>query len=474
MERIKLLLSNFIIYGVGGIMNKIIPFLMLPIVTRMLPETAYFGMNDLSNTFVSFGATFCILGMYDTMFRMFFDNHEQEYKIRICSDACFFVVLLSAVICTVLFCFRRQIALLYFGDEAYVILTDISIASVFAHAVNQMVAGPTRIQNKRNIFLIVHLISPLVSYGIAVVLLDRQLYLYALPIGALVSCCISISVFVILNYRWFSFSRVKFNDYGKMLKFALPIVPGFLCYWVFNCTDRLMIARMLGADAAGIYAVASKMGQISQFLYTAFAGGWQYFSFVTMKDKDQIELISFIFEYLAVLSCCFCIVMAAASEFVFHLFFQGEYTKGAFIAPYLFLSPLLMMLYQTANSQLLIIKKTWPETVILGIGAMMNIITNAVLIPEMGLEGAALGTIAGYVSAIMILIIVLYRWRLIRLSSRFFQTVMLLVLYMLIWRGVFFQNQSKWFAGILILFVYLFLYRRDIQLLIQRLWKGAV
>lgn len=104
----------------------------------------------------------------------------------------------------------------------------------------------------------------------------------------------------------------------------------------------------------------------------------------------------------------------------------------------------------------------------------MNIITNAVLIPEMGLEGAALGTIAGYVSAIMILIIVLYRWRLIRLSSRFFQTVMLLVLYMLIWRGVFFQNQSKWFAGILILFVYLFLYRRDIQLLIQRLWKGAV
>ena len=40
----------------------------------------------------------------------------------------------------------------------------------------------------------------------------------------------------------------------------------------------------------------------SQMIYMAFAGGWQYFAFSTMKDKNQVESNSFIFEILGVIS----------------------------------------------------------------------------------------------------------------------------------------------------------------------------
>ena len=50
-----------------------------------------------------------------------------------------------------------------------------------------------------------------------------------------------------------------------------------------------MITNMLGIDAAGLYAVGSKLGMASQLIYMAFAGGWQYFAFSTMKEKDQVD-----------------------------------------------------------------------------------------------------------------------------------------------------------------------------------------
>ena len=50
MNKLKLFLENFIVYGLGGIISKIIPVIMIPIVTRIMPTSEYYGINDLSNT----------------------------------------------------------------------------------------------------------------------------------------------------------------------------------------------------------------------------------------------------------------------------------------------------------------------------------------------------------------------------------------------------------------------------------------
>lgn len=472
MNRFRLLISNFVVYGIGGIINKIIPFLMLPIITHLLPEASYFGLSDLSNTFVAFGATFCILGMYDTMFRLFFDNDDEQYKIKICSNAFFFVLFLSIIIIGILFFFKQKIAIWYFGNKKYVLLVEISIMTIFSNAVSQILAGPTRIQNKRKVFLVTNTVAPIVSYTIAFGLLKMGIYLYALPMGALISSCITLLIFGILNYKWFSIKKICFKDYGKMLKFALPIVPCFLSYWVFNSTDRVMIARIMGAEANGIYAAASKIGQISQLLYVAFSGGWQYFSFATMKDQDQVELISHVFEYLTVLSCAAGVFMSLGSELIFNILFTEEYLEGASIAPFLFLTSLMLMIYQTANSQFLIIKKTWPETIILGLGAIANIAVNALLIPRIGLEGAALGTIAGYLLSIAIIVAVLKRLKLLKTSWRLCLVTIVFVVYIIFWRNVTINELCKAAVAIILILFYLFLYIDEIRHLCSNVRAG--
>jgi len=46
VNKLKLFVENFLVYGLGGIISKMIPLIMVPIVTRIMPTTDYFGIRN--------------------------------------------------------------------------------------------------------------------------------------------------------------------------------------------------------------------------------------------------------------------------------------------------------------------------------------------------------------------------------------------------------------------------------------------
>ena len=63
MEKFKLFISNFLIYGFGSIISSVIPLIMLPVITRLMPDSFYYGLSDISNTIVQFGTALAVMGM---------------------------------------------------------------------------------------------------------------------------------------------------------------------------------------------------------------------------------------------------------------------------------------------------------------------------------------------------------------------------------------------------------------------------
>lgn len=86
-SKFSLFIENFVVYGIGGVISKVIPLIMVPIVTRLMPDSSYYGISDLSNTVLSFGSALAVMGMYDAMYRMFFEKDDENYKKEICSTA---------------------------------------------------------------------------------------------------------------------------------------------------------------------------------------------------------------------------------------------------------------------------------------------------------------------------------------------------------------------------------------------------
>ena len=153
-----------------------------------------------------------------------------------------------------------------------------------------------------------------------------------------------------------------------------------------------------------------------------------------MKEENQVENNSKVFEYLGCISFVATMFICAVARPLFNVLFSEAYHRAFIVSPYLFLAPLLQMLFQVACNQFLVIKKTWPNMFILSFGAVANIALNFLLIPIIGIEGASIATMIGYAISDIVCVLVLKRMNLIVLSNRFILSLCLFIASFFFWR----------------------------------------
>ena len=472
MNKARLFLSNFIIYGLCGVLPKLISFVMVPIMTHLMPDTSYYGISDMANTLESVASAVAVLGMYDAMYRLFFDDRDIEYQKKICSTTLFFTISLSIVVAIAMVVFRSFLSASFFKDEKYILLVLLTTISTVIGSTNSIIAAPTRMQNQRGRYLVIQFLSSFVAYPIAIFLLMRGHYTTALIISGIFTRLFLEITYFIVNRKWFHAGYVDFKLLKPLLSIALPIFPVFIVYWVFNSCDRLMITSSLGLGESGIYAVGAKLGSISGIIHLAFSGGWQFFAFSTMNEEDQVKNNSVMFEYLGIVSFIGTMFICSIAYPFYKLLFKPEYLKGYIVSPYLFLAPLILMLYQVLNSQFVIIKKTWPNLLIVSFGAVFNVFFNWVLIPVIGIEGAAISTLAGYLITVIICTVVLHKMKLFVFSGRFLVSCVIIIGYFVFWRISFSQKIMIGFPlAIIGSACMVFFYKDDLKKLVYKILK---
>ncbi|PZC51841.1 MULTISPECIES: lipopolysaccharide biosynthesis protein [unclassified Mesotoga] len=473
MSRARLFIENFLVYGMTGIIGKAIPVVMVPIVTRLIPDTAIYGVSDLLHVLVSFGSAFAVLGMYDAMFRVFFDDDTHDHRLAVCSSALSVVAISSIITGAVVIIFSKSFSNLLFTTDEYYIWVILMGVQITLGALDSVIAAPTRMQNKRRVYVVLSVVTPLVSYGISIPLIVFVDPLFGLIMGGFASVVSKLFIFWLLNGKWFRFRFANRALALEMLKIGLPLMPTFLIYWIFNSFDRVMISNILGTSQNGIYAVGAKVASVSQLISAGFSGGWAYFTFSTMKDKDHSSMISKIYEYLGVISFAITIAIIPFFPILFRLFFAGDYVLGYQVAPYLFLSPLLLMLFQTSGSQLLVIKRSYWVTISLVIGAGLNVLLNYLLIPVLGIEGASIATLIGYSSSVVIMAVITTKMNLLKIQRRFVVSASITALFFVLSKLLLNKTLLPWLVvSLLSMGLILFLYREEMQGLIGRAKRG--
>lgn len=463
-SRLKLFLENMLCYGGISMLSKALPFITLPIITKLIPDSSNYGIFDMFNLINSFGVSIAILGMYDAVFREYFEEKDNvEYKKKVTSTGLNIVIISGIIVMCFLIIFSNKLSILLFGIEKYSNLIKISGFSVLVGASSVLVGAPTRMENKKMVYLVTGLSLPLIGFLVTYIYLKRGYTYEALIFGTMIMGIVSLVLFSLLNKSNFDFKIFDKKIAKELFKIGLPLIPTFLIYWIYNSMDRIMINRMLGSNELGVYSIGNRVASISQLIYMAFAGGWQYFSFSTMKDDDQVELNSKIFEYLGIISFILYIFSLPLINPVFNLFFTGEYTRGEEVFSYLFLSPLILMLFQILGNQILIIKKTYLSTVSLSFGAILNLILNYYLIKKYGIKGAAFATLSSYFISVILLILICKKYRLVVIKKRF------IYINFIMWIGIFnsFYFEKYYYSCfILVLILSIIFYFKDFLKLI--------
>ena len=411
---------------------------------------------------VGFATPLAILGLYDAMFREYFEKDDQQYKYDVTTTTQRIILASSTVLTIILILFNSLFSKLFFGTQEHKDIIVYSAIAVIFSANLTPIQAPTRMLNRRKVFVISGLVGSVGNYLIAILLISLGYSYYALIYASIFINIIMVLFFWIQNKQFFLRGKFDKKIAKELFKIGLPLVPTFVIYWVYNSMDRIMITNFLGTSELGIYAIGSKVAHISQLIYMAFAGGWQYFAFSTMKDGDQVDLTSRVFEYLGIISFAFFLLILPFNQLIFNLFFEGDYTKGSIVFPYLFLSPLLLMLFQTAGNQFLVVKKSYLSTLSLSIGAGLNVLLNYFLIPRIGIVGASMATLIGYVTSVIIVVLITQKMKLFKIKFRFIIVSIFVVVDLIIFQNSIF---NIYIVNLILIFFTIIMYINEVKIL---------
>ena len=180
----------------------------------------------------------------------------------------------------------------------------------------------------------------------------------------------------------------------EWLKVSLPLLLIASMAMVLSQTDIIMVGAIRGADEAGIYSAASRISNLVVFALmaiNAILAPMISELYSTGKNEELQRIVTLAARVIFVFTLTVSIILAVFGKFALSLF------GTEFVVTYV---PLLILLFgqivnALAGSVGLIMTMTGHQNqagAIVTVSAAVNIILNALLIPLMGLVGAAIST----------------------------------------------------------------------------------
>src|SRR5580765_682363 len=117
-QELKRLGKHSAIYGLGGLVSRILATLLLPLYTHYLPPGSY-GRVEIVTAATAVLAILLQMGISSAFFRFYFDAKEPAAKLTVVRTSFWFTMLMATVGLAIGLIFASQIAhVLGLGDDA--------------------------------------------------------------------------------------------------------------------------------------------------------------------------------------------------------------------------------------------------------------------------------------------------------------------------------------------------------------------
>lgn len=187
----------------------------------------------------------------------------------------------------------------------------------------------------------------------------------------------------------------RWNLMHPALIFSLPLVPHLISTWALNFSDRLILGKLTSIDEVGVYTVGYQFGLAVAVIISAINNAWTPWYFRTSTENRREHIPAFV-TYFVIVMAGLALGMSVFAREVIVLMTKVAYHNAWRIVPLVTLGYFINGLSLRFLDVLLLHKRTrvMPLTTIAAGAA--NIGFNLVVIPEVGMIGAAYGTVFGY------------------------------------------------------------------------------
>ncbi|NQV90251.1 flippase [Candidatus Uhrbacteria bacterium] len=224
------------------------------------------------------------------------------------------------------------------------------------------------------------------------------LLVFALIAGSLMNVLIA-GAMVARRVGWKAFIPVwSKRQTFWILKTAFPFALAAIFVKVYSYVDSIFISKLLDITAVGLYSIAYKFTYAFQFLPLAFIAAL-YPGMSAVVGKDESALLRVFMRsmwYMAILSAPIVFGIFAISQEAVLLAGEGYIEAGVVLQVLIFvLIPIFLDF--PIGALLNASGRQTTKTTIMGLTMVINIIANAILIPSIGILGAAYAALISFI-----------------------------------------------------------------------------
>lgn len=378
-------------YTICNLLQKGIMFIVVPIYTRMLTTSEY-GTYTIFQSWKDIIIIFTTLNLYCGVFTRGLVKYEED-RNKYISSIQILSTFVTIFVCTVLFLFYDVIYTVWQVDKKVFIL--LFIYYLFSPSI-QFWSVKQRVENKYIKMVVVtvllSLVTPIISIGLLVMTNMRE---NALIYGYLLVQIAFGIIFYIDNIAKGKLS-IKFEYCKEALKFNIPLIPHYLSLIVLNQSDRIMIDNYCGKAEAGIYSLTYSVSQILNIFIAAINGSMVPWQYEKMK-KNEYKIIGKVSNILCIaIGICTILIIAIGPEIIYILGGK-EYAEAIWCIPPIVLGVYFTFCYGLFSTVEFYYGVTKFIAFASTVGAVLNVILNAIFIPIFGYIAAAYTTLVCYV-----------------------------------------------------------------------------
>jgi O-antigen/teichoic acid export membrane protein len=395
------LLSNAVVYGLADAIVLVVGgFLLLPLYTRTLSQSEY-GIYVIVRANIEIFTYLLYLGLPSAVARVYFVYKKTGQQFEYLSSVVMFFLLClagSGVVLMVAGPYLWRMLSPTTPVNPYLTFSVAIAAAGFFAAIGTMWL---RMEGRALAFASVQVAAALVLAATAtanLVLFKDGLpgLMYALLISA---SCSAMVLPVLFRHRFRP--AIKWEHIAVSMRYASPILVGYIAYFVLNRITTLILQRHVAVDQIAIFGLAQQLATMVTIAATAFAMAMQPAVFAAESDK-VVSLLDRSAKILLLLIFALTSVLLLFGAEIFALVAPHTYQGGYEIMLILLVANFANSFNQISNTALLYHHLPKTSAAVSIFGAVLAAGLGAWLIPLFHLHGAALASV-GAIGAMTLL-----------------------------------------------------------------------
>lgn len=380
------------IYLVSNILNAVIPFILLPILTRYLNPSEY-GEVAMFQTLLGALGAFTGTVFAGAAGRKYYDSNLDREALADFIGSCIQLILIFTIlIFTILFIFQNQFSEWLSLKPSYIMYSVITAA---CSAIISIRLGQWQVQKLAIKFGILQisqsLLNMLLSLLFVVVMLrGAKGRIDAQIITALIF--LLISVFLLNKDKLLKIFVWRKDYIGEALKFGVPLIPHVAGGFLLTTVDRFVINKEIGLSEAGIYMVAVQLTAAIGIVFDAINKAYVPWLFEkltvdNLQQKQKIVKLTYVWFSLIITG----VVLAFFIGPPIVVFIAGEqYAEAGKVVGWLALGQGFQGMYLMVTNYIFYSKRTGLLSFASISSGILNLVLLIVLVRFFGLEGAAI------------------------------------------------------------------------------------